>query len=307
MERSNKKGNKVRKIGRWLRSWSFLNGRSYSFIFLFPFGLMIIIGYYSFNYLTRPQKTAVSQAGTFYGVRIPDKGYLFPEMVKISSGSFAMGSEEGEADEKPVHKVSISAFEIGRFEVTNAQWKAYCDAEKKSYPPNPKIGPDYFLDNPNHPVLNISWDEAQEYCQWLSKVADRQYRLPTEAEWEYAAQGSKIGCFSNNQPKKDPSTTIVGNFEPNSFGLYDMLGNVWEWCEDWYDPNFFKKSFNDDPTGPENGKARVLRGGSWGDPEVLCRVSNRIRFGPKNYYRFYGLRVAATLPTQASIVKHNRF
>jgi formylglycine-generating enzyme required for sulfatase activity len=291
------KSEKGRRFGEWLRRRSIAKSLKsrYRFLLVLPLCLSIFLGYQIFYHVAGYQKQSISQVGAFYGVRIPGKGYLFPEMVQIPSGSFEMGSEDGEADEMPVHKVNVNTFELGRFEVTNAQWKAYCDATGKSYPPNPGLGTDYFLQKLNHPVINVSWMEAQDYCVWLSNLTGRHYRLPTEAEWEYAAQGSQTGCFSGNQPKVNPSTAMVGSFTPNRFGLYDMLGNAWEWCQDWYDPNYFKLKLADNPAGPKEGRNRVLRGGSWGDPLILCRVSNRIRFAPQLQYKFYGLRVAASI------------
>lgn len=276
---------------------------SYLLVGLLPV-VLFTIGYLTFPYLRiyfkKPVQVKVSKVGDLYGTKLPGSDYLLPETVKIDAASFEMGSETGDADEMPVHKVTLQAFEIARFEITNAQWKSYCDARNLEYPTNPKSEPNYFLAKPNHPVINISWIQAKEYCHWLTELTGRQYRLPTEAEWEYAADDSTIGRNANNITAASPSTAEVGSYQPNSHGLYDMLGNVWEWCEDWYDPRYFKRSVENDPVGPESGKFRVLRGGCWGDPPVLCRKSNRIQFHPYKQYGFYGFRIAISGLTQVS-------
>jgi len=255
--------------------------------------LSIFVGYQLINYLAKAQQKTASLVGAFYGVRVMGSGQLIPEMVSIPAGSFKMGSDEGEADELPIHKINVDAFELGRFEVTNAQWKAYCDAQKKDYPINAKIGNDYFLDKPNNPVVNVSWEEAQDYCRWLTTITGHTYRLPTEAEWEYAAQGSKIGCYSDIQPKRNPGTAVVGSYSPNSFGLYDMLGNAWEWCEDWYMNEYYASSPEKNPRGPSVGHFRVHRGASWNVREAFrLRCANRGAMPPDSFWPNIGFRCA---------------
>ncbi|MBL8148745.1 MAG: formylglycine-generating enzyme family protein [Blastocatellia bacterium] len=262
------------------------SSKKYLLILTLLFVILLQLNYqrvYSFIFINPEKKIGL---GSNYGTQAPGSDYLLPEMVRIAGGSFKMGSEHGEADEQPVHLEEIKDFEIGRFEVTNAQWRSYCDAVGKNYPPNSKFSKNYFLENPNHPVVNVSWDEAQDYCRWLSQVGGKQYRLPTEAEWEYAASDSEVGRFNNN--RGGASTAVVGSYDPNRYQLYDMLGNVWEWCQDNYTSSYSVKN------QPERRPRKVLRGGSWGDPKILCTASNRIHFEPKYRYRFYGLRVAAT-------------
>ncbi|MEW6735396.1 MAG: formylglycine-generating enzyme family protein [Acidobacteriota bacterium] len=287
---------------RWWRRFIAELGQTGGYLFavlLLPLSLFLFFAYQQLERVVRPLPSA-QLVGTFYGVQLSSGNYLLPEMVHIPAGSFEMGSDLGEIDELPIHQVKLGAFKLGRFEVTNAQWKSYCDAIGQNYPPNPKLGKDYFLEKPNHPVLNISWQDAQDYCQWLSQITGQQYRLPTEAEWEYAAQDSTLSRFADNRTKTSPHTAVVGSYQPNQFGLFDMLGNVWEWCEDWYNPNFYRGSALDNPQGADKGKYRVLRGGSWGDPRILCRVSNRIYCDPMGKYRFYGLRIAASIQPQVS-------
>lgn len=241
-------------------------------------------------------------------------------MVLIPAGSFMMGSEDGEADEKPVHKVTLDAFFMDKYEVTVADFKRFVDDQKYktdaekagwSYRWNGKEwekmngvfwrhnakGELINAENMNHPVIHVSWNDANAYAQWAGK------RLPTEAEWEYAARsGSKQYKFAwgNVNPAgniADESlkrvftewsiwdnyndgfvyTAPVGFFAANAFGLFDMTGNVWEWCADWYDSGYYKTSAEYDPKGPANGTSRVLRGGSWYYSTGDLRCALRLR------------------------------
>ena len=188
--------------------------------------------------------------------------------------------------------------------------------------------PDGTTAKDNHPVINISWNDARAYCDWLNRKTGKTYRLPTEAEWEYAASnGSKHTKFSwgNSDPsgKKGGSladetgaakynwtknatnifigytdgyvnTAPAGSFDPNNFGLYDMTGNVWEWCSDWYGSDYYANSPSKDPTGPSSGSCRVLRGGSWFSVPLYCRVAFRDFVAP-GYRNFHsGFRLART-------------
>src|SRR5207253_360769 len=147
-----------------------------------------------------------------------------------------MGSppERGSPAEWPQHKVKLDKFLIGRFEITNAQYEAFCKANGRPFSADPYWKDNYPGDYPDHPVVGLSWQEANDYCRWLGSVIGKEARLPTEAEWEYAAQGSEPGTtFEIAAPELIP-TTRVGTYKPNPFGLYDMLGNAAEWCRDWY-------------------------------------------------------------------------
>ncbi len=205
-------------------------------------------------------------------------------MVLIPSGEFKMGSAQGRDNEAPVHTVTLDSFWMDRFLVTNRQYKAFCDATKRSYPPAPHfagIG-DYFSQYPDHPVVGISYGDAEAYAQWLGK------RLPTEAEWEYAARGGLAekqypwGDAAPNTVKANfadqstdfawrslttsdgfPFTSPVGRFTPNGYGLYDMAGNVWQYCADWFADGYYRKSLSNNPKGPATGEERVIRGGCW--------------------------------------------
>jgi TonB family protein len=226
-------------------------------------------------------------------------------MVLIPAGEFTMGSEDGHIAEKPVHKVYLDAYYIGKYEVTNAQYKEFCDATNRFYPEYPHFGgktdPDYFKNNPNYPVVNISREEAKAYCDWAG------LRLPTEAEWEKAARGTDRRKYPwgntwdprkcCNGSSKGPTiiytyTTPVGNFPQGAspYGVMDMAGNVWEWCQDWYGKDYYQISPSHNPTGPSSGPYRVLRGGSWYDIKGVCRSTARNDFTPPDRFNSIGFR-----------------
>lgn len=241
------------------------------------------------------------------------------EMVYVPGGRFMMGGDKYD-DEKPRHEVTVPAFYIGKFQITQAQWKAVMGAEKN---------PSYFKGD-NLPVENVSWNDAKKFCQKLSQLTGKTYRLPTEAEWEYACRAGTTGDYAgkldemawygNNSGKtqidalklwnEDFSTYDqkltkngnqphpVGQKSPNAFGLYDMHGNVWEWCEDvWHD------SYKGAPadglawlSGGVSGR-RVLRGGSWSVYQDDCRSADRFWYVPGNHYSDIGFRVVVSSRT----------
>ncbi len=215
-----------------------------------------------------------------------------PEMVEVPEGEFWMGSSDDDkdagSDEKPRHKVWLDAYRIGRSPVTVAQFRAF--VESNHYRTTAEAaGDDYTWRTPggkgsnlsgknDHPVTCVSWEDAQAYCRWLSEATGRQYALPTEAQWEKAARGTygRIYAWGDTVPTKENGlcntdgwyggTTPVGQFSPQGdspYGCADMCGNAWEWCADWYGAEFYKASPPRGPTGPADGKWRVLRGGSW--------------------------------------------
>lgn len=222
----------------------------------------------------------------------------YPEMVKIPGGTFQMGSKKGRDEEKPRHSVTLSSFSMGKYEVTVSEYRAFCKATGKQMPDPPKWGW-----NDDHPMVSISFESAIAYCKWLSELTGKNYRLPTEAEWEYAARGGSdaaneyagsnnpddVAWFADNSGGQ---TQPVGRKKPNGFGLFDMSGNVWEWCGDWYDAIYYSKSPGFNPTGPENGSSRVLRGGSWMYTPECSRVAFRDHAAPPNMRsKYYGFRV----------------
>ncbi len=215
--------------------------------------------------------------------------------VWIAAGQFQMGCSLGDsnctAPENPPHSVTISkAFWIGQTEVTVGAYKHYADSAKASMPP---VAPkqDRGWKKVAYPIVDITWDEARQYCAWAGG------RLPTEAEWEYAARGGStqarygdlntIAWFKDNAGSQ---THAVGGKQPNAYGLFDMLGNVWEWVNDWYDPVYYASSPAQDPPGPAIGTERVLRGGSWIVDPKLLRASDRYSIKPDARSDYFGFR-----------------
>ncbi len=215
-----------------------------------------------------------------------------PEMVYVEGGSFQMGSERFSAAEKPIHTVKLSSFNIGKYEVTQAQWKAVMGIN-----PSNNFGCD------NCPVENISWNDAQNFIRELNKLTGKNYRLPTEAEWEYASKGgnrSKGYIYSGSNDInsvawfKDNSggnTHVSGGKEANELGIYDMSGNVWEWCFDWYDR--YNSYSQTNPTGSSDSSnlLRVLRGGSFDYSNISSSCAFRNGFGPNGKGEMFGFRL----------------
>ena len=184
-------------------------------------------------------------------------------MVRITPGCFLMGSENGESDEKPVHRVCITkSYELGKYEVTQAQWKKVMgDSDNPS-----------FLKGNNKPVDGVGWVEVQDFIRKLNRLSGQNYRLPTEAEWEYACRsggkqqsycgGNDIGSVAWYYENADYKIQNVGKKKANGLGVYDMTGNAWEWVSDWYGRDYYSRSPVYDPKGPSNGSIHVFRGGS---------------------------------------------
>ena len=246
------------------------------------------------------------------------------DLIQVKGGTFKMGSkksdESAEVDEQKEHTVTLNTFEISKFEVTVWEWKQFIKANKMKMPAKPTWG---WQDN--YPINGITWNEAIAYCNWLSTKEKLQpcyskkgpnfvcnfkangYRLPTEAEWEFAAKGgtnSKGFRYSGSDKLEDvawykansngqPHT--VGTKLPNELGIYDMSGNVWEWCWDWYNKDFYKLEKGDNPKGPEMGERRTVRGGSWDSKSNYVRPANRISTIPSKTHEFYGFRIARTI------------
>jgi formylglycine-generating enzyme required for sulfatase activity len=252
-----------------------------------------------------------------------------PEMVLVQAGTFQMGNtrddySEGGSDEKPVHTVNLTYdYYIGKYEVTFNEYDAYCEAGEKTKPN------DFSWGHGSRPVINISWWGAIAYCNWLSEQEGFQpaydsignllnkngqvtkditevegYRLPTEAEWEYAARGGhevtdyqyagsnsvdEVSWYWDNSNNK---THEVGQKDPNELGIYDMSGNVWEWCHDRYGSYTNTKKTN--PIGPDSGSIHVGRGGCWIDYDRSCRIVNRDYGSPSHGSQGLGLRIART-------------
>jgi len=212
------------------------------------------------------------------------------EFCYIPGGTYMMGSDNGAGGEKPVHEVTVSSFMIGRYEVTQKQYREIMGKNPSNFKGD-KL-----------PVEQVSWEDAMEFCIKFSEKYNVKARLPYEAEWEYAARAGTATAYywgdsvdSNYlwyYSNSGSGTHPVGEKKPNSFGLYDMSGNVWEWCMDWYDGRYPSKSPVKDPRGAENGEYRVLRGGSWGNSlDSYLRSAVRGRYIPEIRDNHVGFRV----------------
>ncbi|MDR0895222.1 MAG: SUMF1/EgtB/PvdO family nonheme iron enzyme [Prevotellaceae bacterium] len=229
-----------------------------------------------------------------------------PKMVFVQGGTFTMGSSKWElkrGSDEVQHQVTLSSFYIGKYEVTQGQWKAVMGDN-----------PSYFKKGDDYPVEYVSWNDIQTFLQKLNAATGKRYRLPTEAEWEYACRAGSTTPFNTgnnlttsqanydgNYPYNGNAegtylerTQPVGSYSPNAWGLYDMHGNVWEWCSDWY--GSYSTSAQTNPTGPSSGSFRVLRGGSWLNDAEYCRSANRSAVDPGDRNYIIGFRVVASAP-----------
>ncbi|WP_417914307.1 SUMF1/EgtB/PvdO family nonheme iron enzyme [Candidatus Electronema sp. JM] len=223
-----------------------------------------------------------------------------PELIVLPGGRFRMGDiqEQGPENAQPVHEVELDSFGIGRFPVTFAEYDEFCMTTGRARPKDEGWGRD------RRPVVNVSWQDAADYCDWLSRQTGRHYRLPTEAEWEYAcrAGSSAAYCFGDDDEQlgryawhvrnSDRRTQPVGGKEPNAWGLHDMHGNIWEWCADWYAKDFYTAYPARNPVGPEHGVGRVLRGGSWDSSAKFASSYFRFCLSPGLRIVRAGFRVA---------------
>jgi formylglycine-generating enzyme required for sulfatase activity len=215
-----------------------------------------------------------------------------------------MGSDFGQEDERPVHEVSLDPYSIAAYTVTNREYRQFLqDAHRDSDPP--WMHSTHF-DQDIQPVVGVSWFEAANYCEWLSRITNKPYRLPTEAEWEFAACA---GLPENIYPwgKRDwndlpelhsrfqHGPEPVQSFSPNSLGIYDLGINVHEWCSDWYQSDYYSKSDKRNPRGPNSGTRRSSRGGSWRHAIKITRCSARSSIPPHMKYADYGFRIARPL------------
>jgi formylglycine-generating enzyme required for sulfatase activity len=295
------------------------------------------------------QQEAAAESASIVVERTIDLGNgVSLEMVLVPAGVFTMGDDTGQADQKPAHDVTISnPFYLGKHEVTVAQFRQFVEATGYATDAEKGIGfdgafgwdrstmefkmnADYswqnagFKQSERHPVVNVSWNDAIEFCKWLSTKDARTYRLPSEAEWEYACRAGtttsymhgddaegvvKVGNvadaeFKSQFPELEAAvrasdghayTSPAGSFEPNPFGLYDMHGNVWEWCQDWYEPEYYARSASRDPEGPARGNERVYRGGGWFNCARGFQSSSRSAGLPDNRHLTLGFRVAAAV------------
>jgi formylglycine-generating enzyme required for sulfatase activity len=262
---------------------------------------------FAFETVTVNEQGAVIQTQTHQTQRFVESlpnGVTLP-LVAIPAGRFMMGSRTGEGyeDERPQHSVSVPTFFIGQYPITQAQWEAIMS-----------WSPPYRCEGANRPVDRVNWHNAMEFCKRLSKLTGRAYRLPSEAEWEYACRAGTVTPFyfgptittdianyvGIHTYREEPEgsyrhvTTDVGSFPPNTFGLYDMHGNVWEWCADaWH------KDYTGAPTDGSVWESnpvsyRVMRGGCWHDPPNICRSAARLKYNSNDGEDYFGFRVALT-------------
>lgn len=255
------------------------------------------------------------------------------QVARIAAGEFLMGADDGEEDERPLHRAYIDDFAIGVCPVTNAE---YAQFVRETGHPSPAIralplmvsaateddfrslAAAYFWNNgtppegrDRHPVTLVGFEDAAAYCSWLASKISKPVRLPTEAEWERAARG---GLESKRFPwgdtldaacahflpdataKAERGTAPVGSYPPNAFALHDMAGNVWEWVSDWYSPNYYERAQYINPQGPESGLMRIVRGGAWVNSDGrYLRCAYRHKVPPDSYAYSIGFRVAYSL------------
>lgn len=223
--------------------------------------------------------------------------YTGMEFVFVKGGCYMMGDSIGDGyeGERPVHEVCVHGFWMGKYEVTQGQWERVMGNN-----------PSYFRNGQDYPVETVNWNDAQEFVQNLNQITGKGFRLPTEAEWEYAARSggkkekwagtdkeSELGEYAWYVVNSGVETHPVGQKRANGLGLYDMSGNVWEWVQDWYDKNYYKESPRDNPIGPNHILMyRTLRGGSCYDRAQNVRTSNRSgAIGPRARNPFTGFRL----------------
>jgi sulfatase modifying factor 1 len=227
-----------------------------------------------------------------------------PDVVVIPAGFFWMGSESGYENEMPRHRVWIDRFGLGKFPVTNGEYRVF--VEEAQMPPPPFWSVEMFAD-PEQPVVGVNWDEATAYCGWLSQRVGKTFRLPSEAEWERAVRGELADAlypwgdeppWQRPYPGYDVKTggpQRVGANAANDFGLYDMSEGVHEWCSDYYDASYYRYAPERNPPGPSFGKRRVSRGGSWRHQIKFSRCAARSSLPPSFKYADYGFRLALTV------------
>ena len=224
---------------------------------------------------------------------------LIPEMVSVPGGTFAMGSDD-DLSEKPIHRVTIRPFAISKFPITTREWNACVAAKSCTYVPTGKD---------DAPVANVSWNDAQDFLDWLSKATKKAFRLPSEAEWEYAArartntkfwwgdqlQADTANCKGCNEPYDASQPLKVGSFRPNPFGLYDMGGNIHQWVADCWHKNYQGAPLDGLPWVDSDCSSHVIRSGSWKNDSSYVRPSNRDHYDTGVRYPTHGFRVAHSL------------
>ena len=298
-------------------------------IILLVVGLAIVAGaiVYFYDFLFKPANIVVqpTKAPT------ATASYKIPQLINVTGGTFQMGSvaPEAQENEKPVHSVTVGAFDISKFEVTVRQFSLFIN-ETKYVTTSDSLGFSWIykggqwvkgknanwtndisgkiieVSEMDMPVIHVSWYDAMNYCSWLSKETGQKFRLPTEAEWEFAARGGnnsnqylysgdndadQVGWFEANSKE---NVAKVGQKRPNELGLYDMSGNVMEWCYDFYRDDYYADTKRDNIFGPDTGTEKVARGGSWFTSNLLCRSTFRMAYPPNSRGGSIGFRICRT-------------
>lgn len=258
-----------------------------------------LLGVQSEQITARSHNTSVEQATgpnfieTISGINL--------KMIYVEGGEFLMGESSRSNNGQAARRVKLDSYYISECEITQSQWAEIMGTSIQQQAS--KAGSTTYRGvGLNYPMYYVSWEEANAFCKTLSRMTGHTYRLPTEAQWEYAARGGKtsqnteysgswsieeVAWYINNSGS---NTHPVKTKQANELGLYDMTGNVWEWCLDWYSSSYNSNDTNN-PTGPSTGTLRVLRGGSWGNDARLCRITNRNYFNPNTRGYHYGFRV----------------
>lgn len=253
------------------------------------------------------KKAIILSAVLFIGLSCLAQRNLNVQMVYVKGGTFFRGSDDPKYNdpefdnEKPVHRITVTSFYIGKYEITQGQWKKLMGILPPSY-----TGIDYINKGCDDcPIVKVNYEDVQEFIRRLNeKFPGKNYRLPTELEWEFAARGgnytgkyryaganklSTVGWYGRRRGAPHP----VGQKEPNELGIYDLSGNVSEWCSDWYDADYYKTTLDAiDPKGPETGEEKVLRGGSYYDKDEVCRTVYRDHISPEKRRWNIGFRLA---------------
>jgi len=227
---------------------------------------------------------------------------LSPQMVLHSGGWFIRGSEQGRPDERPRHRVYVAPFALGVQPVTNREYAVFIAAGG----PEPRFWHDDAFNHPDQPVVAVTWSMAMAYCDWLCRETGGRYRLPREAEWEFAALGGVEGRlypWGDGMPESASGVPLAarpmdrpakaGTGPPSRAGLSDLGWNIHEWCLDWYDPDYYAVSAARNPRGPDDGSRRVSRGGAWRHQVKVSRCAARSDIPPDIAYNDYGFRLAA--------------
>jgi len=280
-------GDTEREASAWRAAVSADTARSYKeYIRVYPSGEYVSEARSRIEEIAEENRKVAARANLPAEVRELERN-----MVRISGGTFIMGCTSEQRgcynNEYPAHEVSLASFQIGKYEVTQTQWEAVMGEN-----------PSKFSGCSRCPVEQVSWNDVQEFIEKLNTLTGKDYRLPTEAEWEYAARGDEGYEYSgsNNVDRVawygGRKTHPVGKKSANGYGLYEMSGNVLEWCSDWYASDYYESSPGRNPTGPATDSMRVIRGGSWYYNAKYCRVANRARYPPDNGIRFLGFRLA---------------